>query len=183
MAKWSLQQITHVACNIPVFTKHRPIFSKRESIYKTDTPIHTRNSHRCSIPTGVLFRSCTFGAGAGGWVLLGPMGLWCPRGCQKLYVLVRKPLAALHSAAGEPLRHASKYLPVFKYLTVSPSVVLLLSLPGAPATYVVLHGKTARPAARACTVGTQSCRIEKLWLSTFAKRGGQKFMSALLLVV
>ncbi len=59
-------------------------------------------SHRCSIPTGVLFQSCTFGAGAGGWVLLGPMGLWCPRGCQKLYVLVRKPLAALHRRTTSP---------------------------------------------------------------------------------
>ena len=27
--------------------------------------------------------------------------------CQMLYIIVRKPLAALHRAAGEPLRHAS----------------------------------------------------------------------------
>ena len=124
MAKWFLQQITHAACNIPVFTKHRPIF------FKTVIDLENRDanpranakfpqvfySQRCSIPTGAPFPKVAhlgLGAGAGGWgwgwgwVLLGPMGLWCPRGCQKLYVLVRKPLAALHSAAGEPLRHAS----------------------------------------------------------------------------
>ena len=48
-----------------------------------------------------------WGLGAGGWVLQGPMGLWCSGGCQKLYGLVRKPVAALHNAAAEPLRHAS----------------------------------------------------------------------------
>ena len=42
-------------------------------------------------------------------MLQGPMGLWCSGGCQKLYGLVRKPVAALHNAAAEPLRHASNY--------------------------------------------------------------------------
>ena len=39
-------------------------------------------------------------------MLLGSMGLSCPGRCQKLYGLVRKPLATLHRAAGEPLRQA-----------------------------------------------------------------------------
>ena len=59
----------------------------------------------CSIPKLHIWG---WGWGWGrGWVLLGPMGLWCPGRCQKLYGLVRKPLAALPSAATEPLRHAS----------------------------------------------------------------------------
>ena len=42
-------------------------------------------------------RALTLIWGAGGWgsVLLGPMGLWCPARCQKLYGLVGKPLATL----------------------------------------------------------------------------------------
>ena len=47
------------------------------------------------------------GAGGGwGWVLLGSMGLVVSPRCQKLYGLVRKPLATLHRAAGEPFRQA-----------------------------------------------------------------------------
>ena len=54
----------------------------------------------------ILFKVTHLGLGAGGWVLLGSMGRWCRRGCQKLYGLVRQPLATLHRAAGEPLRQA-----------------------------------------------------------------------------
>ena len=78
------------------YTMHTP--HDIHDIYRRHRP-YCCNTHRT--------QSCTFGAGAGGWVLLGSMGLWCSRGCHKLYVLARKPLAALHRAAGEPLRHAS----------------------------------------------------------------------------
>ena len=50
-----------------------------------------------------------WGWGGWGWVLLGSMGLVVSPGCQKLYGLVRKPLATLHRAAGEPLRQAPNY--------------------------------------------------------------------------
>ena len=43
-------------------------------------------------------------AGGWGWVLLGPMGLVVAPNDQKLYGLVRKPLATLRRAAEEPLR-------------------------------------------------------------------------------
>ena len=39
-------------------------------------------------------------------MLLGPMGLVVVQMAPQLYGLVRKPLATLHRAAGEPLRHA-----------------------------------------------------------------------------
>ena len=42
-----------------------------------------------------------WGLGGWGWVLLGPMGLWSPRGCQKLHILVRKPLAGGKFASAE----------------------------------------------------------------------------------
>ena len=68
-------------------------------------------SHRCSIPKGVLFQSCTFGGlgglGLGAGCSWARWAWWCSRGCQKLCGLVRKPVAALHNAAAEPLRHAS----------------------------------------------------------------------------
>ena len=41
-------------------------------------------------------------------MLLGPMGQWCPRGCQKLCSLVRKPVAALPGAAKKHFAGALK---------------------------------------------------------------------------
>ena len=68
-------------------------------------------SHRCSIPADVLFpKVIHLGAGGWGWgagCSWAPWAWWCPRGCQKLCSLVRKPVAALPGAATEPLRHAS----------------------------------------------------------------------------
>ena len=63
----------------------------------------SRMVRRCTVPKVIHLG----GWGLGGWVLLGPMGLVVSPKCQKLYGLVRKPLATLHRAAEEPLRHAS----------------------------------------------------------------------------
>ena len=89
-------------------------------IQNTDTNPYAKfpqvfHSHRCSIPTGAEFPKVVhlglgaggWGAGGlGGWVLLGPMGLVVVQMAPQLYGLVRKPLATLHRAAGEPLRQA-----------------------------------------------------------------------------
>ena len=44
---------TQVACNVPQFMKHAQ--SLRTSVHTTQTPIHQRHSHPCSIPTGARF--------------------------------------------------------------------------------------------------------------------------------
>ena len=63
----------------------------------------SRMVRRCTVPNVIHLARA---GGLGGWVLLGPMGLVVSPKCQKLYGLVRKPLATLHRAAGEPLRQA-----------------------------------------------------------------------------
>ena len=80
VAKWFLKQITHTARSVPQFTTHR-----RQPASEIPTGAlfpQVLYSRRCSIHTGVLFQSCTFGGwgagGLGGWVLLGPMGLVVP---------------------------------------------------------------------------------------------------------
>ena len=68
----------------------------------TTCTAHT--AHKCSIPKLHIWGA---GGWGWGWVLLGPMGLVVAPNDQKLYGLVRKPLATLRRAAREPLRHAS----------------------------------------------------------------------------
>ena len=116
MAKWFRQQITHVACNITQFTKHIRFFRMGVNIYKTQTPLHNRNFHRFSIPTGALFPQVFNspklhiggGLGAGGWGLgLGAPGPHGPVVPLRVPKAVRPSKEAVGGAAQSSRRTTS----------------------------------------------------------------------------
>ena len=67
-----------VACDISQIMRHTRFLCN--TMYKTQTPIHTRNSHRCSIPTGARFPQVLNSPKLyiWGWGGLGGWGLGAP---------------------------------------------------------------------------------------------------------